>query len=318
MAWIKPSKKDMAVTFSYSRCVLACLACPIFRRAAALVRVSPVLAGWSSGVPSGGPVVCAVWLGGLAVSCVWAVLWLWAFLVPPPPWYSFFGRGRGLCLFIPLPSPGWCTHWSALGVVNWVAVGAVVLLGLAPAPWVGWVMYTLGSVALLARLGSGSAGWAVAPGGFVGPWVRGAGVSCVSPPLRCWYYPSGGGLCGRTAAVVAGRAVAPCRCIVGCCGAFRGLRRLGRVRPWVSVPCSGVVVCCGAPCWPMLCFGAPCYVVPCCAVSCRGVLRCAVSRPVVLWCVVSWGALSWCVARWHAAVWCALLPRVVPWWFCGG
>ena len=43
-------------------------------------------------------------------------------------------------------------------------------------------MYTLGSVALLAGLGSGCAGWAVAAGGFVRPWVRGAGVSRVFAP----------------------------------------------------------------------------------------------------------------------------------------
>ena len=102
---------------------------------------------------------------------------------PPPP--VFFFISGGVCLFLPLPSLGWCTHWSAFRVVNRVAVGACVLLGLVPAPWVGWVMYTLGTVALLAGLGSGSAGWAVAPGGFVRPWVRGAGVSRVSPPPRC-------------------------------------------------------------------------------------------------------------------------------------
>ena len=149
--------------------------------AAALGWVSPVLAGWSSGVPSGGPVFGAVWLGGLAASCGWAVSLLWAFLVPPPPCF-FFGR---VCLFLPLPSLGWCTHWSAFSVVNRVAIGACVLLGLAPAPWVGWVMCTLRSVALLAGLSSGSAGWAVALGGFVRPWVRKAGVSRVSPPPRC-------------------------------------------------------------------------------------------------------------------------------------
>ena len=121
-----------------------------------------------------------------------------AFLVPP----TLFFFCRGVCLFLPLPSLGWCTHWSACGVVNRVAVGACVLLGLAKAPWVGLVMYTLGSVALLAGLGSGSAGLAVAPGRFVWPWVRGAGIFRV-PPLY------GGDLCGQTATVVAGRAVDP-------------------------------------------------------------------------------------------------------------
>ena len=112
-----------------ARYVSACSGCPFFWWAAALGWLSPVLAGWSFGVPSGGPVVGAVWLGGLAASCGWAVLWLWAFLVPPPP-LSFFWLG--VCLFLPLPSLGWCTHWSAFSVVNRVAVGACVLLGLGP------------------------------------------------------------------------------------------------------------------------------------------------------------------------------------------
>ena len=102
---------------------------------------------------------------------------------PFPP----FLFGGGLCLFLPLPPLSWCAHWSAFGVLIRVAVGACVLLGLAPAPWVAWVMYTFGSAALSAGLGSGSAGWAVAPAGFLRPWVRGAGVFGVSSPPRCRY-----------------------------------------------------------------------------------------------------------------------------------
>ena len=94
----------------------------------------------------------------------------------------FFG---GVCLFLPLPSLGRCTHWSAFGVANRVPVGACGLPGRAPTPWVGWVMDTLGLVAFPVGLGSGSAGWAVAPGGFVRPWVRGGGVLRVPPPLWC-------------------------------------------------------------------------------------------------------------------------------------
>ena len=60
--------------------------------------------------------------------------------LPPPP-VLFFG---GVCLFLPLPFHGWRTHWSAFSVVLLVAVGRCVLPGRAPAPWVGWVMYTLG------------------------------------------------------------------------------------------------------------------------------------------------------------------------------
>ena len=88
---------------------------------------------------------------------------------PPSPLLVFFWGG--VCLFLPLPSMGWRTHWSAFCVVFRFAVGGCVLTGRAPAPWVGWVMYTLGSAPLPAVLGSGSAGWAVVPGGFVWPWV---------------------------------------------------------------------------------------------------------------------------------------------------
>ena len=114
----------------------------------------------------------AEWVRGFAAVCL---------SVCPPPFFLF----GAVCLFLPLPSLGWCTHPSAFSVANQVAVGACGLLGRAPAPWVGWVMYTLGLVAFASKLGSGSAGWAVAQGGFVRPWVRGGGVLRVPPPLWC-------------------------------------------------------------------------------------------------------------------------------------
>ena len=83
---------------------------------------------------------CLAWGFGRRLWCGWAVSWLWAFLVPPP-----LLRGGGVCLFPPLPSLGWSTHWSTFGVVNKVAVDACMLLGLALARWFGWVLYTLGS-----------------------------------------------------------------------------------------------------------------------------------------------------------------------------
>ena len=46
-------------------------------------------------------------------------------------------------------------------------------------------MYTLGLVASPVRLGSGSAGPAVALGGFVWSWVKGVGAFCIPPPLWC-------------------------------------------------------------------------------------------------------------------------------------
>ena len=156
------------------------------------------------GVPfPGGPLFlawcCRFWLGGPPVplwgSCLRCLLgggfgrllWCWRAvlvavgrsLAPPPPllFFFFFFFWGGVRLFLPLPSLGWRTHWPAFSVVFRVAVGGCVLLGPVPAPWVGWVMYTLGSAPLPAGLGPGSAGWAAAPGGFVWLRVRGLGLS---------------------------------------------------------------------------------------------------------------------------------------------
>ena len=108
---------------------------------------------------------------------------LWAVFVPfpLPPSLFFFFLG-GACLFLPLPSLGWCTHWPAFSVVFRAAVFSCVLCGHVPAPWVGWALYTVGSAPLLAGLGPGSAGWAAAPGGCLWFWVRGLGLF-VSLPL---------------------------------------------------------------------------------------------------------------------------------------
>ena len=133
----------------------------------------------------GGPVFGAIWGGG-----VWPPLVVLAgglvavpcFRAPPPsPSVGFFLGGGG-CLFLPLPSLGWRTHWPAFSVVFRAAVGGCVLFGRVPAPWVGWAMYTVGSAPLLAGLGPGSAGWAAAPGGCLWLWVRGLGLF-VSFPL---------------------------------------------------------------------------------------------------------------------------------------
>ena len=159
-------------------CVCARFGCPFFRWAAAPGLVLLVLAGWSPcaplGVLSSVPAGWGVWppllvlAGGLVA--------VGRSLAPPPLPPCFFFRG-GVCLFLPLPSAGWRTHWPAFSVVFRVAVGGCVLLGRVPARWVGWVMYTLGSAPLPAGLGPGSAGWAAAPGGFVWLWVRGLGLS---------------------------------------------------------------------------------------------------------------------------------------------
>ena len=157
--------------------------CPFSPWAAVPGLVLPVLAGWSpcaylgvlSSVPSGGGFGRLWW-------CWWAVWWLWAVFAPPPlPPLLVFIWGGG-CLFLPLPSPGWRTHWPAFSVVFRAAVGGCVLFGRVPAPWVGWAMYTVGSAPLLAWLGPGSAGRAAAPGGCLWLWVRGLGLF-VSFPL---------------------------------------------------------------------------------------------------------------------------------------
>ena len=147
--------------------------------------VLPVLGGWSpcaslgvlSSVPSGGGVwpPLVVLAGSLAaVGCFRAF--------SPSPLLFFPFLGGGACLFLPLPSLGWCTHWPAFSVVFRAAVFSCVLFGRVPAPWVGWAMYKVGSTPLLAGLGPSSAGWAAAPGGCLWFWVRGLGLF-VSFPL---------------------------------------------------------------------------------------------------------------------------------------
>ena len=158
--------------------------CPFSAWAAVTGLVLPVLGGWSPcasvGVLSSGPFwggfrpPVVVLAGGLAaVGCFRAF--------SPSPLLFFLGGGGG-CLFLPLPSLGWRTHWPAFSVVFRAAVFSCVLCGRVPAPWVGWAMYTVGSAPLLAGLGPGSAGWAAAPGGCLWFWVRGLGLF-VSFPL---------------------------------------------------------------------------------------------------------------------------------------
>ena len=133
----------------------------------------------------GGPVFGAFWGGGLAASGAvggqFGGCGLFSRPPPLPPSVVFFFGGGG-CLFLPLPSLGWRTHWPAFSVVFRAAVVSCVVFGRVPAPWVGWAMYTVGSAPLLAGLGPGSAGWAAAPGGCLWLWVRGLGLF-VSFPL---------------------------------------------------------------------------------------------------------------------------------------
>ena len=170
----------VALSFFFFFCLFRC---PFSRWAAVPGLMLPVLGGWSpcaslgvlSSVPSGGGVwpPLVVLAGGLA-----AVGCFRAFSLSP---LRFF-LGGGACLFLPLPSLGWCTHWPAFSVVFRAAVFSCVLFGRVPAQWVGWAMYTVGSAPLLAGLGPGSAGWVAAPGGCLWFCVRGLGLF-VSFPL---------------------------------------------------------------------------------------------------------------------------------------
>ena len=158
--------------------------CPFSRWAAVPCLVLPVWAGWSpcatlgvlSLVPSGG----GVWPPLVVLAGDLAAVGCFCAFSPYPLRFSFFGGGA--CLFLPLPSLGWCTHWPAFSVVFRAAVLSCVLFGRVRAPWVGCSMYTVGSAPLLAGLRPGSAGWAAAPGGCLWFWVRGLGLF-VSLPL---------------------------------------------------------------------------------------------------------------------------------------
>ena len=140
---------------------------------------------WGGGLAACGGV--GGWLGGCGLfSCLFPF---------PPPFFFFFFWG-GACLFLPLPSLGWRTHWPAFSVVFRAAVFRWVLCGHVPAPWVGWALYTVGSAPLLAGLGPGSAGWAAAPGGCLWFWVRGLGLLVRTPDLK-GTFPEGIGHQGR-------------------------------------------------------------------------------------------------------------------------
>ena len=162
--------------------------CPFSPWSAVTGLVLPVLGGWFACASAGVPpfFFFFLFLGGGPGRLCWRVAGrLWAVFVPfplPPSFFFGFFWG-GACLFLPLPSLGWRTHWPVFSVVFRAGVFSCVLCGHVPAPWVGWALYTVGSAPLLAGLGPGSAGWAAAPGGCLWFWVRGLGL-LVSLPLR--------------------------------------------------------------------------------------------------------------------------------------
>ena len=104
--------------------------------------------------------------------------------------------------------------------------------------------------------------------------------------------------------MVAGRAVAPCRCVAGWCGSFQGLRWLVLVRPLVRVPC--LVLWCA-----VVRRAASCCFVTCCVVSIRAVLRCTLLGRAVLRRAVSWCAALCRVASRRVVACCALGCLVV-------
>ena len=204
--------------------------CPFSRWAAVPGLVLPVLAGWSPcaslGVLSSVPSGLGVWpplvvLAGslVAVCCICAP--------SPPPLFFFWGGG---CLFLPLPSLGWRTHWPAFSVVFRAAVGGCVLFGRLPAPWVGWAMYTLGLALFLpGYVLALPAGW-LRQAAACGSELGGCGCSCPSssavPVSTFWVvrhrfsWARGGPVCGLR-----------CQCVACWCGAFQGVRWLAWVSP---------------------------------------------------------------------------------------
>ena len=96
----------------------------------------------------------------------------------PLHWFFFWGwfTCSSLCLPLAGPRTGQHSMWlTRLLLVLQFAAGRV------PAPWVGWVMSTLGLAACSVGLRSGFAGWADVPAGLVRSWIKG-GLGCPRPP----------------------------------------------------------------------------------------------------------------------------------------
>ena len=295
-----PSRSGCAfVCFSFSFsissaawCVSACSGCPLFWWAAALGSVLPVLAGWSSGAPSGSPVFSALCLGGLAASCGvhGRFCGCGPFSCPPP--LFFFGGGQpvppsafpGLAhalVSIRCGQPGcsWCLRFAracagSMGRVSYVHAW----LG-GPACWVRFWLCRLGGCArwFLEALGSG-----------------GGGLPCLSasavPELTFWLW---------------------------FVRADRHRRCRARDGP---LPVRGGLVQCLPGCaavslvlvlWCAVVRRAPsCRVWPCCVVLAPAVLRCAVQCAAVLRRVMPRCAALCRVAP-HCAVVCCVFRCLV-------
>ena len=301
LAPVPPSPCFQAGLLAFFLFLVVCVCmfrCPFSRWAAVPGLVLPLLAWWSpcaslgvlSLVPSGWGVwpPLVVLAGGLvAMGC---------FCTPPPhPPFFFLG---GACLFLPLPSLGWCTHWPAFSVVFRAAVGGSVLFGRVSAPWVGWTMYTFGSAPLPAGLGPGSAGWAAAPGGCMWLRVRGLGLL-----VSFLLWGAGFNLLGGPPQFLPGA-------------------RWPRV--WPALPVGGVLVR-RLPGCVVACFDLSFRlgsVVPCCAALCRVASRRAVARCTVARCGAVCRGLAMCrggsVEVSLACVVVRSAGRSVAGWWLGG
>ena len=209
------------------------------------------------------------WVRGFWAVCLSSASPPFCFFVCADCVLPFFFLG-GVCLFLPRTSLSWCTHRSAFGEANRVAVGTCAWLGRALAIWVGWVMYTLGLVAFPVGWPSPSlpgVRWPLADVRQVGVALSHGCGRVSSPSGAC------SGLLGLDSRLVFLALVLWCALVRGAVS-FRAL------------PCCAVLVCAVLRC-ALLCRAVPRRVVPWSAVRWRGWLRHAVPRRAVLCCGVS-------------------------------
>ena len=273
------------------------------------------VAGFGCMVPLcffGGPVFGAFLVGGLAASGGVGGRFGGCGLFSRPPLPPPFGGGGGGCLFLPLPSLGWHTHWPAFSVVFRAAVGGCVLFGRVPAPWVGWAMYTLGSAPLLAGLVlallAGRLRQAAACGSGLGGWGCSCPFPSAVPVLTFWVVRHR--CCRARSGPVRGLW---CRCVACWCGAFRGVRHVACCGQ--SFRLGSVVPCCAALCRVASRRAVARCTVACCGAMCRGLALCrGGSVEVSLACVVLRSA-GRSVAGWWlgGAVRCGCLAGSVLW-----
>ena len=169
----------------------------------------------------GGPVFGAFWGGGFGrLWWCWRAVWrLWAVFAPfrsPPSVFLFFSGG-GACLFLPLPSLGWCTHWPAFSVVFRPHGSGRLCTRWAGRPLLPGLVLALpaGRLRQAAACGSGLVGW-----GCSCPFPSAVPVLTFWVVRHRWCQACCGPVCGLR-----------CWCVVCWCGAFKGVRWLASVSP---------------------------------------------------------------------------------------